>query len=117
MKTCTHGVGSLVDQTKYPQKHSHNRNVRAKQLTLQNTIMSQRECPTCRYTFLKKKDYLDHVTYSSCAEKLHDLLVVCPHCSKQFPDEDSLSYHMMHNEVCFTKQDKAIDFSTDFQTV
>ena len=71
--------------------------------------MSKRECPTCHYIFLKKKDFIEHVTYSSCAEKLQGILVFCPHCKKQFPDEDSLSYHIMRNEACSSKQDKACD--------
>jgi uncharacterized C2H2 Zn-finger protein len=71
--------------------------------------MSQKECPTCHYKFLKKKDFIDHITYSSCAEQLRDLLVLCPHCNKQFPDEDSLSYHLMRSEACSNQQDKAFD--------
>jgi uncharacterized C2H2 Zn-finger protein len=74
-----------------------------------DNTMSQRECPICHYTFLKKKDFIDHVTYSSCAEKLQDLLVLCPHCNKQFPDNDSLSYHLMRSEACANQQDKAFD--------
>jgi hypothetical protein len=71
--------------------------------------MSQRQCPNCHYTFLKKKDFINHITYSSCAENLHDLLVLCPHCNKQFPNEDSLSYHLLRNKSCSSKQDQAID--------
>jgi uncharacterized C2H2 Zn-finger protein len=71
--------------------------------------MSQKECPACKYTFLKKRDFIDHVTYSSCAEKLQDMLVLCPHCNKQFTNDDSLSYHMMRNEECSNKQDMAVD--------
>lgn len=71
--------------------------------------MSQKECPVCHYTFLKKKDYIDHVTYSSCSEKLQDFLVLCPHCNKQFSNDDSLSYHLMRNESCSNKQDKVFD--------
>ena len=71
--------------------------------------MSQKECPTCHYKFLKKKDFMDHVTYSSCAEKLQDILVLCPHCNKQLSDDDSLSYHLMRSEACSNQQDKAFD--------
>jgi hypothetical protein len=71
--------------------------------------MSQKKCPACHYVFLKKKDYIEHVTYSSCSEKLKDFLVLCPHCNKQFSNEDGLSFHLMRNETCSNKQDTAFD--------
>jgi hypothetical protein len=72
--------------------------------------MSQKECPVCHYNiFMKKKDYIDHVTYSSCSESLQDFLVMCPHCKKHFSNNDSLSYYLMRNETCSRKQDKAFE--------
>jgi hypothetical protein len=71
--------------------------------------MSQKQCPICHYTFMKKKDYMEHVTYSSCSESLHDILVICQHCNKQFSNDDGLAYHLMRNESCSRKHDKAYD--------
>ena len=49
------------------------------------------------------------MTYSTCSENLQHLLVLCPHCNKQFSNDESLSYHLMGNEFYSNKQDKVFD--------
>jgi hypothetical protein len=52
---------------------------------------------------------MDHLMFSSCANDVTNLLAMCPHCKRDFINDEQLQLHFMRNTKCSALQDKACD--------